>query len=262
MDSSFFVKGSIMEKTVLITGGTSGIGLAAAGKFLQNGYKVALMARNEDKGTKAVEMLQGIYPDAQIKFIQGDVSKAADCQRAVAETMEWGGSLEVLVNSAGIYFERALEDVTEEDIDRMLGINLKGTMFMSKYAVEQMKKRQEGCIINVSSDAGLHGNMLCSTYCASKGAVNMFTRAMALELGPYNIRINAVCPGDVLTTLTEKQLKQYPDRQQALQEMSSVYPLGRIATPEEIASVIYFLSTKEAAFVNGALWSVDGGITS
>ncbi len=262
MDSSFFVKGSIMERTVLITGGTSGIGLETAEKFLQNGYKVALMARNEDKGIKAVETLQGIYPDAQIKFIPGDVSKSADCHRAVAETMEWGGNLHVLVNSAGIYFERALEDVMEEDIDRMLGINLKGTMFMTKYAVEQMKKRQDGCIINVSSDAGLHGNMLCSTYCASKGAVNMFTRAMALELGPYNIRINAVCPGDVLTPLTEQQLQQYPDRQQALQEMSSVYPLGRIATSEEIASVIYFLSTREAAFVNGALWSVDGGITS
>ncbi len=251
-----------MEKTVLITGGTSGIGLAAARTFLKNGYKVALMGRNESKGAKAVEELSGLPQDSQAKFISGDVAKVADCQRAVAETVNWGGSLDVLVNSAGIYFERALEDVSEEDVDRMLGINLKGTMFMAKYAVEVMKSQQRGCIINVSSDAGLHGNMLCSTYCATKGAVNMFTRAMALELGPYGIRINAVCPGDVLTPLTEEQLKQYPDRQQALQEMSSVYPLGRIGGPEEIASVIYFLSTKEAAFVNGALWSVDGGITS
>ncbi len=262
MDSSFFVKGSIMEKTVLITGGTSGIGLAAAREFLQAGCKVALMARNEARGAKAVEELLSQQHEYQVKFIQGDVAKVVDCQRAVAEVADWGGSLDVLVNSAGIYFERALEDVSEEDVDRMLGVNIKGTMFMTKYAVTRMKNQQRGCIINISSDAGIHGNMLCSTYCATKGAVNMFTRAMALELGPYGIRINAVCPGDVLTPLTEKQLKQYPDRQQALQEMSSVYPLGRIATPEEIASVIYFLSTKEAAFVNGALWSVDGGITS
>ena len=251
-----------MEKTVLITGGTSGIGLAAAGEFMKNGYKIALLARNKAKGSQAAAELLARSPDARIKFIPGDVSRADDCKRAVAETAAWGGSLDVLVNSAGIYFERALEDVTEDDVDRMLGVNFKGTMFMTRYAVEIMKNQQGGCIINVSSDAGIHGNMLCSTYCASKGAVNMFTRAMALELGPYGIRINAVCPGDVLTPLTKEQLQQYPDFHQALQEMSSVYPMGRIAMPEEIASVIYFLSTKEAGFVNGALWSVDGGITS
>ena len=153
------------------------------------------------------------------------------------------------------------EDVTEEDFDAMLGINLKGTVFMTKYAVLQMKKQGTGNIVNISSDAGIHGNMLCSSYCASKGGVNMFTKAMALELGPYGIRINAVCPGDVLTPLTEAQLKQYPDRQAALQEMASVYPIGRIATVDEVAEIVYFLAGSKASFVNGALWSVDGGLT-
>ena len=104
--------------------------------------------------------------------------------------------------------------------------------------------------------------MLCSAYCASKGAVNLFTKAMALELAPYNIRINSVCPGDILTPLTETQLKQYPDRAAALKEMASVYPLGRIGTPEEAAAAISFLSSQEAAFITGTILSVDGGLTA
>ena len=168
----------------------------------------------------------------------------------------------MLVNSAGVYFERAIEDMGEEDFARIMDINVKGTYFMTQQAVSAMKKQGSGVIVNVSSDAGIHGNMLCSAYCASKGAVNLFTKAMALELAPWNIRVNSVCPGDVMTPLTEKQLAQYPDREAALKEMSSVYPLGRIGTPEEIAGVIEFLCSDAAAFVNGAIWSVDGGITA
>ena len=250
-----------MGKTVLITGGTSGIGRKTAEVFLQNGWQAAILGRDKSKGKRVVEAFANDYPQARVLYVEGDVSNTDDCAKAVEQAVRWGGSLDVLINSAGQYFEKALEDVTEDDFDAMLGINLKGTVFMTKYAVAQMKKQGFGSIVNVSSDAGLHGNMLCSTYCASKGGINMFTKAMALELGPYGIRINAVCPGDVLTPLTEAQLAQYPDRQQALQEMASVYPSGRIAAPKEIADVIYFLAGEQASFVNGALWSVDGGIT-
>ena len=250
-----------MGKTVLITGGTSGIGRKTAEVFLQNGWQAAILGRDRSKGKQVVAAFANAYPQARVLYVAGDVSNTDDCAKAVEQAVRWGGSLDVLINSAGQYFEKALEDVTEDDFDAMLGINLKGTVFMTKYAAAQMKKQGFGSIVNVSSDAGLHGNMLCSTYCASKGGVNMFTKAMALELGAYGIRINAVCPGDVLTPLTEAQLAQYPDRQQALQAMASVYPLGRIAAPKEIADVIYFLAGEQASFVNGALWSVDGGIT-
>ncbi|MGM9540724.1 SDR family NAD(P)-dependent oxidoreductase [Anaerovibrio sp.] len=245
-----------MGRVALITGGTSGIGLAAAELFLQAGWQVAVMGRDAGRGQRAAD---GLGREAM--YVQGDVMRTEDCRRAVAETAGRFGGLDALINSAGIYFERAIEDMEEAEFDRMMSVNLKGTYFMTKYAVEVMKKQGRGCIVNVSSDAGLHGNLLCSAYCASKGAVNMFTKAMALELGPFGIRINAVCPGDVLTPLTESQLAQYPDRRQALQEMSSVYPLGRIATAEEVAEVIRFLCSEAAGFVNGALWSIDGGLT-
>lgn len=250
-----------MGQIVLITGGTSGIGKRSAELFLQRGCQVAVLGRNRKKGQQTAAELGTEYGQGKIIYIEGDVAKTMDCAMAVQEAVQWGGSLDMLVNSAGRYFERALEDVDEQAFDAMLGINLKGTVFMTKYAVMQMKKQGGGSIVNVSSDAGLHGNMLCSTYCASKGAVNMFTKAMALELGPYGIRINAVCPGDVLTPLTEVQLEQYPDRQSALREMASVYPLGRIATDSEVAEVICFLASERASFVTGALWSVDGGLT-
>lgn len=254
-----------MGQTVLITGGTSGIGLAAAELFLQQKAKVVLMGRNEARGQQAKAKLSGklLHAAENILYCQGDVAKPADCQRTVKAAAEFGrGKLDVLVNSAGIYFEKAIEDVTETDFAEMMDINVKGTYFMTQYAAEAMKQQGSGSIVNVSSDAGLQGNMLCSLYCATKGAVNLFTRAMALELGRYGIRINAVCPGDVLTPLTEKQLALYPNREQALAEMSGIYPLGRIADPKEVAETIVFLSSEKASFINGALLSVDGGLTS
>lgn len=250
------------NKTVLITGGTSGIGLATAIRFTGKGYNVVLLGRDAERGLRAVKTVMERISGANCNYIPCDVRIISDCKNAVEKAAELYGSIDVLVNSAGVYFERAIEDMGEDDFSLIMDINVKGTYFMTQQAALAMKKRGSGVIVNVSSDAGIHGNMLCSAYCASKGAVNLFTKAMALELAPWNIRVNSVCPGDVMTPLTEKQLEQYPDRETALREMKSVYPLGKIGTPEEIAGVIEFLCSDDAAFVNGAIWSVDGGITA
>ncbi|WP_407398613.1 SDR family NAD(P)-dependent oxidoreductase [Anaerovibrio sp.] len=250
------------NKTVLITGGTSGIGLATAIRFAGKGYNVVLLGRDAERGLRAVKTVMERISGANCNYIPCDVRIISDCKNAVEKAAELYGSIDVLVNSAGVYFERAIEDMGEDDFSLIMDINVKGTYFMTQQAALAMKKRGSGVIVNVSSDAGIHGNMLCSAYCASKGAVNLFTKAMALELAPWNIRVNSVCPGDVMTPLTEKQLEQYPDRETALREMKSVYPLGKIGTPEEIAGVIEFLCSDDAAFVNGAIWSVDGGITA
>ena len=192
----------------------------------------------------------------------GDVRQTADCASIVAAAVEHFGGIDVLVNSAGVYFERALTDMTEAAFDDIMAVNVKGSYFMAKYAVPELQKRQGSSIVNLSSDAGLQGNYLCSAYCASKGAVTLFTRALALELAPWKIRVNCVCPGDIATPLTEAQLAAAPSRAEALREMSGVYPLGRIGTAEEAASVIVFLASPEAGFVTGAAWRVDRGITA
>lgn len=246
------------NKRILISGGTSGIGLAAAKLFLQAGAKTAIMGRSEARGKAA---LQELVADDKAIFVQGDVSRLADCQQVVSQiTDKWGG-LDVLVNSAGIYVEGAIEDMTEEQIASVLDTNVKGTYYLSQAAVPYLKESR-GNMVNVASDAGVHGNYYCSLYCASKGAVVMFTKAMALELAGFGVRVNAIAPGDILTPLTEAQLQAAPNREEALREMASVYPLGRIGTAEEAAAAIQFLASPSAAFITGTILTVDGGLTA
>ena len=247
----------MQDKRILISGGTSGIGLAAAKLFLQAGAKVALMGRSEQRGEAALQELGA----GRAIFVQGDVSRLADCRQALQQvSAKWAG-LDVLVNSAGIYVEGAIEDMTEEEIANVLDINVKGTYYLSQAAVPYLKESR-GNLVNVASDAGVHGNYYCSLYCASKGAVVMFTKALALELAGFGVRVNAIAPGDILTPLTEKQLQAAPNREDALREMASVYPLGRIGTAEEAAAAIKFLASPEAAFITGTILTVDGGLTA
>ena len=246
-------------KTVLITGGTSGIGLAAARLFLDSGARVAILGRDAEKGT-FVERELSMLGQTPV-FICGDVTQAGDCGRIIREVVERFGRLDVLVNSAGEYLEKSIDDMTEAEFDRIMAVNLKGTYFMAKAAVPALKVSR-GAVVNVSSDAGLNGNVNCTAYCAAKGGVTLFTKALALELAPHGVRVNCVCPGDIATPLLERQVAAAANPREYRREMESIYPLGRIGTPEEVAGVILFLASEAASFVTGAAWAVDGGLTS
>lgn len=250
-----------MARAVLLTGGTSGIGLAAARLFLQAGCSVALAGRSEVRGKEALASLGDLAAGERAAFFAADLRRTEEAKRLVSDVCARFSRLDVLVNSAGIYRECALEDLTEEAYADIMDTNVKGMFFTTQAALTPLKESR-GNIVNLSSDAGLHGNFLCTAYCASKGAVTLFTKSLALEMAPFGVRVNCVCPGDVATPMTEAQLQAAPDREEALRQMAGVYPLGRIATAEEVAASIFFLSSDAASFVTGAAWSVDGGLTA
>lgn len=258
MDKTMFSGDAFAGKTALISGGTSGIGMAAAALFLASGACVALMGRDEERGKN---VLASLSAGERAHFVRGDVGRSADCARAVEEAVCAYGGVDILVNSAGIYREGALDDLQEETLDELIATNIKGTFHLTRAALTQLRAAR-GCIVNVASDAGLRGNYFCAAYAATKGAIIAFTRSLALELAYDDVRVNAVAPADVLTPLTEQQFSPLLPREEQLREMAAHYPLGRIGTPEEAAAVILFLASPAASWVTGSVYRVDGGLTA
>lgn len=261
----------------VISGGTSGIGLAAAAKLVADGARVYILGRSRAKGEAAVRQLQEAIgaaalrrSDAQTQgeafFVPCDVSKAASCKEAVAKIGEREKSLlreqqahiDILINSAGVYAEQRLENMTEADYSAIMDTNVKGTLLLTQACLPLMYSG--GSIINIASDAGVSGNYGCPVYCASKGAVVSLTRALALDLAPQ-IRVNCICPADVDTPLLARQLVD-ANGGYTLADMEASYPLGRIGRAEEIAHVICSVASPANSFMTGSIITVDGGITA
>jgi len=248
------------KKVAIVTGGSSGIGYETARMLLAGGAKVLLTGRDEIKGEKAVRQLG--EPGQKLNFLKADVSKTAQCKKIISSAIGQYGKIDIVVNNAGVFNANPIENVTEKEFDRIINTNLKGPFFVCKYAVPFLKENKGGSIINVSSDAGLQGNRLSSVYCASKGGLTIFSKALALDLASYGIRVNCVCPGDIATPMLDKDLKTRSDPEKYLETLTGSYPVGRLGRPEEVASVICFLASGISDFVTGASWSVDGGITA
>jgi NAD(P)-dependent dehydrogenase (short-subunit alcohol dehydrogenase family) len=246
-------------RVALITGGTEGIGYATASLFLREGAKVTISGRSSEKGEKAMSELRKL---GEVLFVEGDVSKATDASRMVESTVSEFGRLDVVFNNAGVFFERTAEQTTEEEWDRLMGINLKGTFLVSKYAIPHMKRLGGGVIINNSSDAGLVGNRLSAAYCASKGGVTLLTKAMALDHAKDNIRVNCVNPGVIDTPMVAQEASLSGDPDKYMEQMDRDHPMGRVGRPEEVAKAVLFLASDESSFVTGTALSVDGGLTA
>jgi NAD(P)-dependent dehydrogenase (short-subunit alcohol dehydrogenase family) len=246
------------QKVAIITGGTSGIGLATARLLSQEGARVVLMARDPARGKVAVEHIADV--GGQAMFVRGDVGVSADCQRCVRTALEAFGRIDILFNNAGIiYVNRNLVETSEEEWDATLNSNLKGTFLMSKYAIPHIAKSGGGAIINNASIFGLVGGGGVAAYCAAKGGIINLTRAMALDHAAQNIRVNCVCPGSVETPLLEKEMDDLGGADIQRSKFASRHPLNRIAAPEEIARAVAYLASDDASFVTGIALPVDGG---
>lgn len=249
--------GVLDGKCALITGGASGIGRATALLLALQGAAVAVVDMNEAQGQAVAQAI--IQNGGRAVFIRCDVSQAADCQRAVQETVEQLGGLDILFNNAGIIRRADVVGTTEADWDRVMDVNVKSIFLFGKYAVPIMAQAGGGVIINTASGWGLKGGRNAVSYCASKGAVVNMTRAMALDHGAQNIRVNCVCPGDTDTPMLRNEAQQLGEPEAKFMAEAAERPLGRYGQPEEIAQAVLFLASQASSFVTGAVLAVDGG---
>jgi NAD(P)-dependent dehydrogenase (short-subunit alcohol dehydrogenase family) len=241
-------------KVAIVTGGSSGIGKAIVKTYLDHGAKVMIVDVDEE-GLQETEKELAKFKE-NVLLVKGDVTKVEDVRKAVDETVKKWTQIDVLVNNAGVGTISSLIEMTEEEWDYVLDINLKGMFLFTREVAKVMIEQKEGCVINLSSineEVPLAGEI---HYCVSKGGVKMLTRAVALELAPYNIRVNAIAPGMTDTALTEEILV-IPELEGAVLHQ---IPLGRIGRPKDIAKVAVFLASDYASWVTGSTICVDGGM--
>ena len=243
-------------KTVLVTGGASGMVAATAREFAAAGADVVIVDLN---GPLAREVASEIVAGEPVV---GDVADSAFCDRAVAAALERHGRLDVLVNCAGIIYRADAVGTPDDRWRRVMAVNVDGLFFMSRAAVVPMKKQGAGVIVNFGSIWGDVGAAGVLAYCASKGAVHNLTRAMALDHVKDGIRVNAVCPGEVNTPMLASGRAKPPTPEDLRKLGETVVPMGRLADPAEIARVVVFLASDGASYMTGSLVTVDAGYTA
>jgi NAD(P)-dependent dehydrogenase (short-subunit alcohol dehydrogenase family) len=251
------MSGVLTGKRALVTGGASGIGRATALLFAREGAALSVVDLDEAGGQAVARTI--VDGGGQAIFLRCDVGLAADCQRAVEQTVDELGGLDILFNNAGIIRRATVVDTTEEEWDRVMAVNVKSIFLLSKYAVPVMARSGGGVIVNTSSGWGLVGGRRAVSYCASKGAVVNMTRAMALDHGAQNIRVNCICPGDTDTGLLRDEARQLGRAEEDFLAQAADRPLQRVGTPEEVAQAVLYLASDRSSFVTGTALVVDGG---
>ena len=239
-------------KVAIITGGGRGIGLGITQRFAEEGAKVAIVQRN----APAQSMLND-----QAIFIQADLTRPDDIASAVDQTVERFGGLDILVNNAGIMFEKTVEEMSEDDWDQMMTINLKAPFLLTKKAIPQLRARGGGSLINIGSIEGIGSNPGHPAYSASKAGIHGFTAAVAVDHGRDGIRCNAIAPGWINSGLSEIYIENMPDSSRIRRELLAMHPVGRLGEPRDIGNLAVWLASDESAFATGQVFVVDGGRT-
>jgi len=250
-------QGILKGKIALITGASSGIGRATALLFAREGAALSIADLDQARGQAVAQTI--IDKGGQAIFGRCDVAQARDCQQTVQKTIRALGSLDILINNAGIIRRASVVETREKEWDRIMAINVKSVFLLSKYAIPCMAKAGGGVIVNIASGWGLVGGPKAAAYCASKGAVVLLTKAMALDHGRDNIRINCICPGDTDTPLLRYEAKRLGKPLERFLKEAAQRPLKRIGRPEEIAQAALYLASDASSFVTGASLVVDGG---
>ena len=247
----------LAEKVAIVTGGASGIGRATALLFAREGAAVVIADMSETAGQAVAQQI--VENRGRAIFMRTDVTKPADCQSVVERTIGEFGKIDILFNNAGIIRRASVVELNEDDWDRVMAVNVKSVFLLSRLVIPIMAKSGGGSIVNMSSGWGLVGGPRAAVYCASKGAVVLLTKAMAVDHGPQNIRVNCICPGDTDTNMLRSEAQQLGEPEARFLADSARRPLGRVGKPEEIAQAALYLASDASSFVTGTALVVDGG---
>jgi NAD(P)-dependent dehydrogenase (short-subunit alcohol dehydrogenase family) len=243
----------LKDKTAIITGGGSGIGLATARAFCKEGAKVILFGRRKENLVSAAKELG----DSAL-IVQGDMTRNDDLDQLINKTLNNFKGIDILVNSAGLFNGAPLHEISDSQWDEMMDINIRSVFQLTRRVLPIMMAQKSGSIVHISSILGLIAVPQVAAYNVSKGALNQFSRSIAVEYGPYGIRSNSICPGLIKTDMTADLMKDAS----LMQEWSKEYPIGRFGKPEDVASACLFLASDESSFITGTALPVDGGFTA
>ena len=242
------------KKVALITGGSRGIGKKIAEKFARNGYNIVINYVSEKTDVNKLESDLSQNGKVEVLFIKCDVTDFNSCQEMVKKAVDKFGKIDVLINNAGITKDNLLMRMKEEDFDKVINVNLKGTFNMTKNVISYMMKKRSGRIVNISSVVGVSGNSGQANYAASKAGIIGFTKSVAKELASRNILANAVAPGFIETDMTDVLSESVKE------SIYSQIPLKKMGKPEEVANAVYFLGSDENTYITGQVLNVDGGM--